>query len=138
MAVFESVVNDKTISRIRASSVLDRKRCFRPLNVIDKNKQTCWNSDQGTNQSLELEFAVPISFERIQLCFQGGFVAREVHLIVDSNVIEEFEPEDSNDVQTFDLNQPLEGISKLKLLFPFSTDFYGRIVLYQLDLLLQC
>jgi len=85
--------------------------------------------------------------------FQGGFVAKEFYLLTvlqgsdnhkdhssgnwtrmqEDDV---FEPQDSNDIQRFNLvhEKPLwRKCTALRIDFDSSTDFYGRITLYQIQ-----
>jgi hypothetical protein len=43
-------------------------------------------------------------------------------------------PEDINPTQTFNV-KPTEGLKRVKIIFEESTDFYGRITVYKLDVL---
>ena len=46
----------------------------------------------------------------------------------------DFYPEDTNKLQTFYLKEQLNCVKKLRIAFNSSTDCYGRITLYQLEL----
>jgi hypothetical protein len=48
-----------------------------------------------------------------------------------------FYPEDVNLLQVFPVPEPMKNkpISHLKLLFKKSTDFYGRVTVYKVDIL---
>jgi hypothetical protein len=82
---------------------------------------------------------------RISLTFQGGFVGTRCSinfLAPASNTKPEWcaltriFPEDINRRQTFDLEPglPETGIEKMKLVFEESSDFFGRITVYDLKL----
>jgi len=77
--------------------------------------------------------------DKILVQFQGGFAGKECVLAVGDNESERpenrflFFPQDSNDVQEFNVDSPLTG-STFRITFPSSTDFYGRIILYHLDI----
>jgi hypothetical protein len=69
--------------------------------------------------------------------FQGGFAGKdcEIWILSTSGEFEKvlnFYPEDSNKMQQFAVD--LNDISGMKIVFKSSTDFYGRIVVYHLDL----
>uniref|UniRef100_A0A6B0UKH1 Putative nuclear receptor 2c2-associated protein n=1 Tax=Ixodes ricinus TaxID=34613 RepID=A0A6B0UKH1_IXORI len=104
----------------RVSSVLNRDaKGFGKQHLTDKNEDTCWNSDQ----------------------FQGGFAGKEMHLEVktpgqpDATASAgDFYPEDSNVLQRFPLKMDVP-ISNLRIVFRSSTDMFGRIVLYKLDVI---
>lgn len=89
----------------------------------------------------------------MKILFQGGFagkVNQHVFQLIniqdcqflfrDSEEVKEFKelcpfyPEDKNSLQVFPITEDKPLIS-LKILFNKSTDFYGRIVVYQLDVL---
>mmetsp|Transcript_19125 Transcript_19125/g.73130 ORF Transcript_19125/g.73130 Transcript_19125/m.73130 type:complete len:205 (+) Transcript_19125:404-1018(+) len=79
--------------RARASTVLGgKKREYGPARAIDGDASTCWNSDQGVPQWLELELGsdaerdgeeawTPRALEAVAASFQGGFAGldTEVH-----------------------------------------------------------
>lgn len=131
--------------KCKASSVLDGKKCYRASNVLDyANATSCWNSAaHGLPQILRIEFPARVNVDRIQMCFQGGFVGKDMNVYVQYendqkyvSIAQEFEVDDSNDVQSFDLmNNDAHGILGLQLVFQSSFDFYGRITMYRLDLL---
>lgn len=52
----------------------------------------------------------------------------------DEPIIEPFYPEDINSEQTFILLKTVEKVNKIKFIFNKSTDFFGRIVVYNLEL----
>lgn len=77
-----------------------------------------------------------------EIQFQGGFVAKNICLqrtSVDTGVakvetVKTYYPDDINAIQTFLLpNSPLMT-DNLKFLFPESTDMFGRIIVYRLNL----
>lgn len=62
---------------IKASSTLNRNsKLYGPRNIFDGDDQTCWNSDQGTQQSLEITLPNPSALNQMEIMFQGGFVGR--------------------------------------------------------------
>ena len=118
----------------RVSSVLNRDyKTFGKQNMIDGSEETCWNSESGDSQWINLVFDVPLCVVRVKVTFQGGFVGREMSLMNDKQeVVGFFYPEDKNTTQIFDLNAPTLT-SSLKVLFKGSTDFFGRITVYDFD-----
>lgn len=51
-------------------------------------------------------------------------------------VVGEYEPGDSNVVQEFEVSQQdTTGVRAVKVAFYGSTDFYGRVCVYQLDVI---
>ncbi|ORY68161.1 nuclear receptor 2C2-associated protein-like protein [Neocallimastix californiae] len=124
---------------IKVSSTYQRDvKNFGKQFMTDNDDETCWNSDQGSPQSILINFEENEVCPKTLLCmFQGGFAGKECEIkgfINDSwETITEFFPEDSNTLQIFPLNVT-EPCSKFKIVFKTSTDFYGRIIIYKLDL----
>jgi len=90
---------------------------------------------QGVPQWVDFEFSAAESVKQISIQFQGGFVGQECFLQAGSplELVEHFYPEDINSQQTFTLSQPLVS-NHLRLVFPKSSDFFGRIIIYNLEL----
>ena len=125
------------------------------MNALDSNNESsCWNSDGDVDGNTAISFIV--SFHRsvivneIRIQFQGGFVAEECALFLShpstpgksSSIqwkeLDEtlMEPEDSNEMQYFDLTEESENdrqCDSLKIEFKSSTDFYGRVTIYKLE-----
>ncbi|XP_066998241.1 nuclear receptor 2C2-associated protein [Anabrus simplex] len=122
----------------RVSSVLNRDvKQYGKKYLFDECEETCWNSDQGSPQwiAIELESAEAIHSFKIQ--FQGGFAGSKCHLETgmvagDMEKVESFYPEDVNSVQTFQLTKPVTA-KYMKFVFESSTDFFGRIIVYKLE-----
>jgi hypothetical protein len=125
----------------RASSVLQGNRKeYNPMNTlkIDDNS-SCWYSDgkEGTTQSLSITFGRQVLPSELKIQFQAGFIAEncQVHVRNESGgwdtLDETIEPSDSHEVQSFPLEckQPTDAI---KIVFDEFTDFYGRVMVYQL------
>ncbi|KAG1793942.1 galactose-binding domain-like protein [Suillus plorans] len=130
-----------TFLATRVSSTLEKSTGKKHL--TDDNPETCWTSRQGPAQYVHLTFEEPVIPKRIIIIFQGGFVGARYRVEVsESSDRPEWQtwtyihPEDANRRQTFDLTI---GIQSMKLVFEESSDFYGRITIYELkieDLLL--
>jgi len=132
-------------TKIKVSSTLDKgvgKKC-----LTDGSPETCWTSQQGTPQHIQITFDSPVVPKQLAITFQGGFVGTrcsvDVQQISDSerrpiwtNWTTVF-PEDVNRLQTFAL-KPQEvveqGVQTLRLVFEESSDFFGRITVYNLQL----
>ncbi|XP_051893675.1 nuclear receptor 2C2-associated protein [Pristis pectinata] len=133
-----SVLSEGTVSRV--SSVLNRDvKQFGKKFLFDRNEETCWNSDQGSAQWVLLEFPQCVRVTELQLQFQGGFTGRMCRLEgsrqgADFRKITDFYPEDTNCLQRFSISEE-SIVDKLKITFEQSTDFFGRIILYHLDVL---
>ena len=102
--------------------------------------------DQGLPQYIQIGFqdrrVVP---RRLCLTFQGGFVGTtctvqaQTAALGDWKLLTEIYPEDVNRQQVFGLSvkkEPewAEGITALKIVFQQSSDFFGRITVYDLQL----
>ncbi|KAJ3190202.1 Nuclear receptor 2C2-associated protein [Gaertneriomyces sp. JEL0708] len=129
-------------TKIRVSSTLNRDtKSYGKQYLTDGSVETCWNSEQGSPQSISLEFGSPVSVSSLNLMFQGGFAGKECELVgVSANEewesIMEFYPDDTNALQQFTIPSEKESQSwkKMRIVFKNSTDFYGRVVIYTLDL----
>jgi len=69
--------------------------------------------------------------------FQGGFVGQKCWLKSTqengtSNEPQPFYPEDINATQTFNLCEPVKA-KQLDFIFGESSDFFGRIIIYKMD-----
>jgi len=83
-------------------------------------------------------FASPVDVSRLSLTFQGGFVGTRCAMEAYSSEYGwqrkgVFYPEDVNRAQTFELAEK-SALDGLKLLFEESSDFFGRITLYSVEL----
>ncbi|XP_038146201.1 nuclear receptor 2C2-associated protein [Cyprinodon tularosa] len=133
-----SLICSETQSRV--SSVLNRDiKQFGKKFMFDCNEETCWNSDQGDSQWVLLDFPQPVKVSEVKLQFQGGFSAKTCRLegcLKDGDFVRvsQFYPEDNNCLQSFPI-QEVPTVEKVKILFENSTDFFGRIIVYSLDIL---
>ncbi|EFA83258.1 galactose-binding domain-containing protein [Heterostelium album PN500] len=131
----------------RVSSVLNKNsKEYGKDNMFDGSDESCWNSHQGSPQSCSVQFLAedgqteqPVNVSSLQICFQGGFVGKdcEIHAITSGSdsfaLVSMFYPEDINTVQAFPVD--IKNALQVKVLFKSSTDFFGRITIYKLDLL---
>ncbi|KAG2047043.1 hypothetical protein BDR06DRAFT_125596 [Suillus hirtellus] len=129
---------------VKVSSTLEKSTGKKHL--TDNNPETCWTSRQGPAQYIHLTFEKRAIPKRIVIIFQGGFVGTKCRVEVsESSGRPEWQtwtyihPEDANRRQTFDLitnsdGLPGEGIQSMKLVFEESSDFYGRITIYELKI----
>ncbi|KAK2164483.1 hypothetical protein LSH36_63g10042 [Paralvinella palmiformis] len=123
---------------LRVSSVLNRDvKQFGKKHLIDDDDETCWNSDQGTPQWIQVDFPGLVSLQEVHLQFQGGFVGKDCYIEGTLNGITsrllEFYPEDINSNQVFQISCS-DRVSSIKIVFSSSTDFFGRIILYKLNM----
>ncbi|GAB6029775.1 Nuclear receptor 2C2-associated protein [Chamberlinius hualienensis] len=128
------------ICTFKVSSVLNRetKRCGKQF-MFDGNDETCWNSDQGTPQWIHVDFSKEVIPKELHIRFQGGFTGKDCSIQgqseneIDVVKLHSFYPEDNNSLQVFPL--PVESTQKsLRIMFNNSTDFFGRIVVYDLNI----
>ena len=124
-------------AKFKVSSVLNKDvKTYGKQFLTDGNNETCWNSDKGTNQFIIIEFSEPTQPKELQIMFQGGFAGKNCELSYykeDWVLFSKFYPQDINELQTFPV-ECKEPILKLLISFKDSTDFYGRITIYKLDL----
>jgi len=126
---------------VKVSSVLNRQvREYGKMFMFDGREDTCWNSDQGTPQWIRIEFDdEPREISEVQFMFQGGFAGKTCWIEVsqDSKTYEKLQdiyPEDINKLQKFPLDSPVKA-KAFKVVFADSTDFFGRITVYQMKLI---
>lgn len=107
--------------------------------MLSPNLSSCWNSAQGRPQYVHVYFHRVVSVASLDFMFQGGFVGQQVQVHFKQsgeNALWEMatidiDPIDSNDLQTFACALP--HIQALAFTFQRSTDFYGRVVIYRLQ-----
>jgi hypothetical protein len=147
-----------------ASSVLNRNAAAHgPKFAIDGSDDTCWSSDKGAAQWIQVAAGTaatpPLSARTLVLQFQGGFVGLRGRVLAsrwrsDRDAAEAgdgaasaaagdapagwtlcgaFEPEDANTVQRFPV--AIEGALRVRVAWEGSSDMFGRVTLYRLDLL---
>jgi len=129
-----NLLSDSSLFSAKVSSVLNKNvKEFGKKFLFDDREDTCWNSDQGTPQFIYLTFDPSVKNVReLQIQFQGGFVGKDCHVVVNDKDPVPFFPEDSNKLQTFKFE--FEEVQTMKIVFNSSTDFFGRITIYQLKL----
>jgi len=136
------------VSAVRVSSVLNGAVAeYGKQHLLDGSLDTCWNSEQGSPQYVQLTFTQPVHISSVAVTFQGGFVGRplEVSVVRDgSRRFEQYQVYDTldhNSPQTFPFHQSLlpaisavgSAVIAVKLHFPTSTDLFGRVTIYNLD-----
>ena len=117
------------------------------MNALNNNTDDAWKSAQSEESDplafFEIDFNRPVNVNELRIQFQGGFVGMEC-IVYQRNEDatagwEECEdlfidPIDSNEVQQFDSEaDDALKCSALRIEFGRSTDFYGRIVIYSLE-----
>ncbi len=122
--------------------------------LVDGSPETCWTSQQvrinclgfhlkispiiqGLPQFIQLTFPSPAIPKRLSLTFQGGFVGTACLVATQSQDTASWQelthiyPEDVNRAQMFDLSIT-EPVGSIKLVFEESSDFFGRVTVYDL------
>ncbi|KAK3798627.1 hypothetical protein RRG08_019114 [Elysia crispata] len=134
-------LSDKIV-RTRVSSVLNKDvKQFGKKHLFDGDEETCWNSDQGSPQWIVVEFSESVPVSQLDIQFQGGFVGKTcwVEAIQSGQEsfvrLHSFFPQDINQIQNFPLPDTGSSLSSLKIVFDSSTDFFGRITIYKLEIL---
>lgn len=103
-------------------------------------------------QFIEVKFAQPAVPTQLCFRFQGGFAGKTCRLLAwpateqatddaaalapaaDPIEVGLVYPEDINDLQHFAVDTKGKAIAALRILFEESTDFFGRVTLYTLEL----
>lgn len=92
---------------------------------------------QGNPQWISVELKEPHKIAAFSIQFQGGFAGQNsrVEFTNEKNEIssETFFPEDVNSIQQFPVSKVI-FCKRIKFVFEGSTDFFGRIVVYSIDL----
>ena len=111
------------------------KKCalFRAPNVLLRSHT------KGLPQHIQLRFSAKIIPQKLGLTFQGGFVGTRcvLHTSIENSDWQrwtEIYPEDVNRQQWFDLEGHPDGVNGLQIVFEESSDFFGRITVYDLQI----
>jgi hypothetical protein len=132
---------------VKVSSVLDNKvAMYGGQNVLDNDRESSWTSSQsiqqdGVVQTLSISLDKAVTINELSFTFQGGFVAQETELLISDDGVEwtnagvddAIDIEDVNEKQIFDLSDD-GGVAAqyFKFVFNASSDFYGRVIIYDL------
>ena len=140
----------------RASSVLkNNTKVYGPAKALDCDSTlTSWNSEGNPKGKTESFFVVDfcgggknqnrtVKPAELGVQFQAGFAAEEVTVYVKKQgescgeesrwlKVEEIEAEDDHEIQSFPLSVE-DATTALKIVFNETTDFYGRVIIYQLQ-----
>jgi len=130
-----------TLTKIRVSSTLDKS--VNKTFLCDGSPETCWTSSQGHPQFVHLVFEEPVLPQILAITFQGGFVGIRTTiscLLTPAKEWLELDrifPEDVNRKQEFPLSissvlSQGQLVQELKIVFEASSDFFGRITIYDL------
>ena len=130
-------------STIKVSSVLNKdSKTWGKQHLIDSNPETCWNSAPGKTQYIIITTPNQINGNSIQLnlSFQGGFAALKCLLYIkqqDWVLFGTFLYQDVNTDQIFKVDGDSFTASEFKICFQEATDLFGRITLYNMDLIIS-
>lgn len=115
--------------------------------MFDGSKETCWNSDQGKMQHVTIDFKRNVEIHQIKIMFQGGFIGKKCSILCIPPKQEGDEssqtkklvkicdiyPKDNNELQVFNIDKKEASI--LRIMFTEPSDFYGRVIIYELDII---
>jgi hypothetical protein len=122
------------------------------MNALDLiNASSCWNSEGSDDQSeqwIQLDFGREVRPRQLRIQFQAGFSAQACKVLARlSNgesenrssweKVDELELSDAYDVQVRSISETLrnEQCTSLRFVFEeFSDFFYGRVIIYQLEI----
>jgi hypothetical protein len=147
----------------KASSILqNNSKVYGPAHALDcTNTLTSWNSEGNPKGKTESFLVVDFSgggknqnrkVNPVELVvqFQAGFAAEEITVYRKNNTkaeddndsgdnnsrwlkVDEMEAEDDHESQSFPLSVE-EPTTALKIVFDETTDFYGRVIIYQIQI----
>ncbi|NWI69771.1 NR2CA protein, partial [Todus mexicanus] len=122
----------------RVSSVLNRDvKQFGKQHLFDGSEESCWNSDQGSSQWVTLDFPRTVRVSQLHIQFQGGFSSRLCTLegpgLLWGSLCLSLPAAVSRSCLLFQVEETV--LDKLKITFANGTDFFGRIVVYHLEVL---
>jgi hypothetical protein len=80
---------------------------------------------------IAIDFGRKVSIKEIAFTFQGGFVGTPLHVKGDDSEPVVVLPQDANFRQAWSISLDTK---RLFLQFVGSTDFYGRVVVYDMDI----
>ncbi|CAF3539892.1 unnamed protein product [Adineta steineri] len=146
------MTSDKEIelneTQLKVSSVLNKdNKNYGKKNLIDGSEETCWNSEAGSSQWIQITPTNSFSLNSIAIEFQGGFAAKRFVIEYRQEngtftSIAEFYPDDHGKLQisfsfiyVFRLPTPFTiDQSPFRLTFYDSHDTFGRIIIYVLKI----
>eukprot|EP00956_Cyclotella_meneghiniana_P003207 scaffold3932_cov87-Cyclotella_meneghiniana.AAC.11 len=138
-------------STFRASSTWQHNsKKFGALNALNNETEDAWKSDASKDsdpcQYYEIHFKRKVTIDQLRIQFQGGFVGMDCivyHKTCENGEWEEFDElfmdtVESNEMQIFTVehgpNQtPVQSCEAIRIEFGKSSDFYGRLVIYSLE-----
>ncbi|XP_073847467.1 nuclear receptor 2C2-associated protein [Musca autumnalis] len=137
----ENILSSNKNFKCSVSSVLnkDTKQHGKQF-LYDEQDDTAWSSNEGTPQYIHIEFEELQQISAFSFQFQGGFAAKDAKIEIQredgtdnkTQYEQPFYAEDINALQTFQLKEPQANVKRVKFVFSSSTDFFGRIIVYNL------
>ncbi|CAF0727787.1 unnamed protein product [Didymodactylos carnosus] len=130
------------LNETQLSSVLNKdNKNYGKKNLVDGSDETCWNSEAGSTQWIQINLAENVQLSSIAIKFQGGFSAKKLLLQCrllkneDEKMVSiaEFYPLDNNKLQIFNLTSSITTNS-IRFQFDESYDMFSRIIIYSLKL----
>jgi hypothetical protein len=113
---------------------------YGPKNALDiDNDSNCWNSEgiEGATQYFELDFGRMTRPQELRIQFQAGFFAQScsVQVVDDSEQYQTVQTIEFDDVHSIQIERlSLDATTnKLRLVFDDFTDFYGRLIVYRIE-----
>lgn len=109
------------------------------MNALDvENGSSSWNSEGNTKSetTLTVHFGRPVIPVTLKLQFQAGFSAESCAVYAEgatTMLLNELELSDVHEVQTYELSNKQLPSNSLKLVLDDFCDFYGRVILYRLE-----
>ena len=111
------------------------------MNALDvENGSSSWNSEGNSKNetALTLNFGRRVIAVTLKLQFQAGFSAESCKVYAadgdnGTTFVEVLEFDDVHEVQSCELAQSDLSVSSLKLVLDDFCDFYGRVILYRLE-----
>ncbi|KAL7640743.1 UNVERIFIED_CONTAM: hypothetical protein RMT77_009018 [Armadillidium vulgare] len=139
--MFNSLVLLSEKCELKTSTVLNKNsKEYGKQFLIDGSDETCWCSDSGIPQWVAIKWDKPVNVFKIEAKFQGGFCGNRDTTIEawddeakSWKLIENWPLEDIGSKQTLTLKEH-HRVTRLRLLFNSSTDFFGRIIMYELSI----
>jgi hypothetical protein len=126
-----------------ASSILQKNtKLYGPMNSLDiVNECSSWNSEGNQREtSLAMNFGRLVAPMVFKWQFQAGFAARSCSVFDDQkNRMAEFELDDVHELQVCRLHNNTDNTDSasptksIKFLFDDLCDFYGRVILYKIE-----
>ncbi len=106
--------------------------------MFDGKADTCWTSDAGPAQELELTLGGAFQLTHVAITFQGGFASQHILLSTRPDDTREWTEaadivsEDTSKRQLFAVSAG--DVREVRLQLEKPADLYGRVTIYSLEL----